>query len=143
MLLFVKHHLMFSRMVFYFLGFFSESQILNYVSKEFLKLFLASLNESSYMCFLLAKFFFISGLQIRSIIWFQFDSLVMLILYLHLGNTKMKCALAVLIRMEWNGLFKMVDLVVEPKNNLGQVQSNFVILLLVSVLFLFVSKASQ
>lgn len=63
----------------------------------------------------------------------------MLILNLYLGNTEMKCALAVLIRMVWNG-FKMLDLVVEPKTNLGQVQSNFVILLLVSVVFLFAVK---
>ena len=67
----------------------------------------------------------------------------MLILKLYLGNTKMKSAFALLIRMVWNGLFvnKVLDLVVEPKNNLGKVQSNFVILILVNVLFLFISKA--
>lgn len=67
----------------------------------------------------------------------------MLILNLYLGNTKMKSALALLIRMVWNGLFmnKVLGLVVEPKKNLGKVQSNFVILILVSVLFLLINKA--
>lgn len=38
---------------------------------------------------------------------------------------------------------KVLDLciVLEPKSNLGKVQSNFVILILVSVLFLFFSEA--
>lgn len=55
----------------------------------------------------------------------------------------MKSALALLIRMVWNGLFvnKVLGLVVEPKKNLGEVQSNFVILILVNVLFLLNSKA--
>lgn len=70
--------LVFSRIVFYFLGFLSESQILNDVSKELncvyvyiYIFFLASLNgqyESSNIYFLLAKFFFVPGLKIRSIL---------------------------------------------------------------------------
>lgn len=64
-------------------------------------------------------------------------------LILNLGNTKIKSVLALLIRMVWNGLFvnKVLDLVMEPKSNLGKIQSNFVIQILVHVLVLFIRKA--
>lgn len=61
----------------------------------------------------------------------------MLIQNLHLSSTKIKSALALLIRMMWDGLFvnEVLDLTVGPKSNLGRVQSN------VNVIFSFISKA--